>query len=55
MEMANAQVTAISQTLLKQFPTGATPPLIVNYSASNVPILQGSSTPTRSRSSSSST
>jgi multidrug efflux pump subunit AcrB len=42
MEMANAQITAISQTLLKQFPTGATPPLIVNYSASNVPILQGS-------------
>jgi multidrug efflux pump subunit AcrB len=42
MEMANAQVTAISQTLLKQFPVGATPPLIINYSASNVPILQGS-------------
>jgi CzcA family heavy metal efflux pump len=42
IEMANAQVTAISQTLLKQFPTGATPPLVVNYSASNVPILQGS-------------
>jgi multidrug efflux pump subunit AcrB len=42
VEMANAQVTAISQTLLKQFPNGATPPLIVNYSASNVPILQGS-------------
>ncbi|MGD0678281.1 MAG: efflux RND transporter permease subunit [Polyangiaceae bacterium] len=42
IEMANAQVTAISQTLLKQFPAGATPPLIVNYSASNVPILQGS-------------
>jgi multidrug efflux pump subunit AcrB len=42
MEMANAQVTAISQTLLKQYPVGATPPLIINYSASNVPILQGS-------------
>jgi CzcA family heavy metal efflux pump len=42
IEMANAQVTAISQTLLKQFPPGATPPLIVNYSASNVPIIQGS-------------
>src|ERR1700742_4797106 len=37
---ANAQVTAISQTLLKQMPPGATPPLIVNYSASTVPILQ---------------
>jgi len=42
IEMANAQVTAVSQTLLKQFPTGATPPLIANYSASNVPVLQGS-------------
>jgi multidrug efflux pump subunit AcrB len=42
IEMANAQVTAISQTLLKQFPLGSTPPLIVNYSASNVPIMQGS-------------
>jgi hypothetical protein len=42
MEMANAQVTAISQTFLKFLPVGATPPLIVNYSASNVPILQGS-------------
>src|SRR5271155_1065631 len=37
---ANAQVTAISQTLLKQMPPGATPPLIVNYSASTVPIIQ---------------
>src|SRR5262245_10293232 len=37
---ANAQVTAISQTLLKQMPPGATPPLILNYNASTVPILQ---------------
>jgi CzcA family heavy metal efflux pump len=37
---ANAQVTAISQTLLKQMPPGATPPLILNYSASTVPIVQ---------------
>jgi multidrug efflux pump subunit AcrB len=37
---ANAQVTAISQTIIKQFPPGATPPLILNYSASTVPILQ---------------
>lgn len=42
IEGANAQVTAISQTLLKQFPPGSTPPLVINYSASNVPILQGS-------------
>jgi multidrug efflux pump subunit AcrB len=37
---ANAQVTAISQTLIKQMPPGATPPLILNYSASTVAILQ---------------
>ena len=37
---ANAQVTAISQTLLRQMPPGATPPLILNYSASTVPIIQ---------------
>jgi multidrug efflux pump subunit AcrB len=36
---ANAQVTAVSQTLLKQLPPGATPPLILNYSASTVPII----------------
>ena len=36
---ANAQVTAISQTLIKQMPPGATPPLILNYSASTVPIV----------------
>ncbi len=37
---ANAQVTAVSQTLLKQLPPGATPPLILNYNASTVPIIQ---------------
>src|ERR1700723_4385737 len=37
---ANAQVTAISQTLLKQLPPGATPPFILNYNASTVPIIQ---------------
>jgi multidrug efflux pump subunit AcrB len=37
---ANAQVTAISQSLLKQMPPGTTPPLIINYSASTVPIIQ---------------
>jgi len=37
---ANAQVTAISQTLIKAMPPGATPPLILNYSASTVPIIQ---------------
>jgi len=37
---ANAQVTAVSQTLLRQLPSGTTPPLILNYSASTVPIIQ---------------
>ncbi|HVC30445.1 MAG TPA: efflux RND transporter permease subunit [Steroidobacteraceae bacterium] len=37
---ANAQVTAISQTMLKQLPPGTTPPMILNYNASTVPILQ---------------
>jgi multidrug efflux pump subunit AcrB len=37
---ANAQVTAIAQSLLKQMPLGTTPPLIINYSASSVPIIQ---------------
>ena len=37
---ANAQVTAISQTLIKFMPPGATPPLILNYNASTVPIIQ---------------
>ena len=40
INMANAQVTAIAQTLLKQMPPGTTPPLILDYSASTVPILQ---------------
>jgi multidrug efflux pump subunit AcrB len=38
--VANAQVTAISQALLKQMPPGITPPLILNYNAATVPILQ---------------
>jgi multidrug efflux pump subunit AcrB len=37
---ANAQVTSVSQTILKQMPPGATPPLILNYTASTVPIIQ---------------
>jgi multidrug efflux pump subunit AcrB len=40
IRIANAQVTAVSQTLLKQMPAGATPPLILNYNASTVPIIQ---------------
>jgi multidrug efflux pump subunit AcrB len=40
LDTANAQVTAISQTTLRQLPPGTLPPLIINYSASSVPILQ---------------
>ncbi len=36
---AQAQVTSISQTVLKQMPTGITPPLIISYNASSVPVL----------------
>jgi multidrug efflux pump subunit AcrB len=35
-----AQVTAISQTALRQLPPGTQPPLIIRYSASDVPIIQ---------------
>jgi multidrug efflux pump subunit AcrB len=35
-----AQITAISQTQLRQLPVGTTPPLILAYSASSVPVLQ---------------
>src|SRR5207237_849115 len=37
---ADAEVTAINQTLLRTLPPGTTPPLIIRYSASNVPIVQ---------------
>src|SRR6266540_3551539 len=37
---AVAQLTAVSQTILRQLPPGTTPPLILQYSASTVSILQ---------------
>src|ERR1700681_3584728 len=37
---AIAQIAGQSQTQLKQLPAGTTPPLIITYSASSVPILQ---------------
>ena len=40
IQTALAQVTAISQTQLRQLPPGTTPPLVIQYSASSVPILQ---------------
>ena len=40
IELALSQITAISQTLLKIFPPGTTPPSIIKYDASSVPIIQ---------------
>jgi multidrug efflux pump subunit AcrB len=40
IEAATAQITAISQVAVRQMPPGATPPFIIRYSASNVPIMQ---------------
>jgi CzcA family heavy metal efflux pump len=37
---ATAQVTAVSQSILRQLPPGVTPPFVLNYNASTVPILQ---------------
>lgn len=34
-----AEVAAVSQTILKQLPIATTPPLILSYSATNVPVL----------------
>jgi len=40
IQTAMAQVTAISQTFLRNLPQGTTPPLVIIYSASTVPVLQ---------------
>ncbi len=40
LSAATAQITALSQAALRQMPPGATPPFIIRYSASNVPIMQ---------------
>ncbi|MHB1205679.1 MAG: efflux RND transporter permease subunit [Rhodospirillaceae bacterium] len=40
ISLANAQVVAFAQTGLKQAPAGTTPPLVINFNASTVPILQ---------------
>ncbi|MHB1098761.1 MAG: efflux RND transporter permease subunit [Burkholderiales bacterium] len=39
-DLAVAQITAISQTMLRQMPGGTTPPFILAYNASSVPVLQ---------------
>ena len=40
IDKANAQVTAMSQSILRGLPAGTQSPLILNYSASSVPVLQ---------------
>ncbi|MCA0403354.1 MAG: efflux RND transporter permease subunit [Proteobacteria bacterium] len=40
VDMALSQVTAIAQTMLRQLPPGTTPPLVLSYKASTVPVLQ---------------
>jgi multidrug efflux pump subunit AcrB len=40
IEQAIAQVTAVSQTAIRQMPTGTQPPLIIQYNAADVPIIQ---------------
>jgi len=40
IQMAIAQIVAVSQTVLRSMPPGATPPLIIKYTASSVPVIQ---------------
>ena len=40
VDTANAQVTAVSQFMLRQMPQGTQPPQIIDFSASSVPVLQ---------------
>jgi multidrug efflux pump subunit AcrB len=40
IQTAIAQVAAIEQTQIKQLPPGITPPLIIKYSASSIPVVQ---------------
>ncbi len=40
IQTALSQTTAIAQTTIRQMPAGITPPLVVIYSASTVPVMQ---------------
>ena len=40
IDMAMSQVTAIAQSNVRQMPPGTTPPFIIVYNASSVPVLQ---------------
>jgi multidrug efflux pump subunit AcrB len=40
IQTAIAQVVSVSQAVLRQMPPGITPPLIIKYTASSVPVIQ---------------
>ena len=40
INIAMSQITAVAQTMLRTLPPGTTPPLVLNYNASTVPIIQ---------------
>ncbi|VCU68294.1 Nickel and cobalt resistance protein CnrA [Pigmentiphaga humi] len=40
LQMAIAQIVASEQSMVRQLPPGITPPLVINYSASSVPVIQ---------------
>ena len=40
IDLAIAQITAISQTILRRLPPGVFPPAVIKYDASSVPVLQ---------------
>jgi len=40
IQTAIAQVTSVSQAILRQMPPGTVPPLIIQYSASSIPAIQ---------------
>ncbi|MFM0516700.1 MULTISPECIES: efflux RND transporter permease subunit [Caballeronia] len=49
IQTAIAQTVAVEQAQLKQMPPGATPPLVISYSASSIPVIQlGLSSPKQS-------
>jgi len=49
IQTAIAQIVAVEQAQVKQMPPGATPPLVISYSASSIPVIQlGLSSPTLS-------
>jgi multidrug efflux pump subunit AcrB len=48
LDTANAQVTAVSQSILRQLPTGALPPLILNFSAAASNLVRHPGVPCRS-------